>query len=202
MWRLTLSTTLAHRSRLLLTWLAVALGVAFVAGSLYAGLEYDTDARAASSRTTRWTRVVAGPTELLHFTPGDSTLEYYAGAPGPPPGAPTLSGSVAGNIVFLTWAPSSSGGVPSSYTLQAGSRPGAADLATLPLQRATSYTTAAPNGGYYLRVVPANRFGPGAPSNELFLRVGPEPCTAPPGPVTLTFTVAGPVALNESCIDV
>jgi putative ABC transport system permease protein len=34
MWRLTLSTTLAHRGRLALTWLAVALGVAFVAGSL------------------------------------------------------------------------------------------------------------------------------------------------------------------------
>jgi putative ABC transport system permease protein len=34
MWRLTLSNALAHRSRLALTWLAVALGVAFVAGSL------------------------------------------------------------------------------------------------------------------------------------------------------------------------
>ena len=34
MWRLTLANALAHRSRLALTWLAVALGVAFVAGSL------------------------------------------------------------------------------------------------------------------------------------------------------------------------
>lgn len=34
MWRLTLTNALAHRSRLALTWLAVALGVAFVAGSL------------------------------------------------------------------------------------------------------------------------------------------------------------------------
>lgn len=34
MWRLTVSNALAHRSRLALTWLAVALGVAFVAGSL------------------------------------------------------------------------------------------------------------------------------------------------------------------------
>ncbi|MDN5795900.1 MAG: ABC transporter permease [Intrasporangium sp.] len=34
MWRLTLRNALAHRSRLALTWLAVALGVAFVAGSL------------------------------------------------------------------------------------------------------------------------------------------------------------------------
>ncbi len=34
MWHLTLSNALAHRSRLALTWLAVALGVAFVTGSL------------------------------------------------------------------------------------------------------------------------------------------------------------------------
>lgn len=34
MWRLTLTNAVAHRSRLALTWLAVALGVAFVAGSL------------------------------------------------------------------------------------------------------------------------------------------------------------------------
>ena len=34
MLRLTIANALAHRSRLALTWLAVALGVAFVAGSL------------------------------------------------------------------------------------------------------------------------------------------------------------------------
>ncbi|MGN6688010.1 MAG: FtsX-like permease family protein [Actinomycetales bacterium] len=34
MWRLSLANALAHRSRLALTWLAVALGVAFVTGSL------------------------------------------------------------------------------------------------------------------------------------------------------------------------
>jgi len=169
----------------------VPSSAAFVAGSLYAGLEYDTDALSASSRTTRWNRVVAGPRELLHITAGDGTLEYYPGQPGPTPGAPTLAGSVSGNIVSLTWAPASSGGVPSSYTLYAGSQPGAADLATLPVQLATSFVTPAPNGGYYLRVVGRNRFGPGSPSNELYLRVGPEPCTSPPNPVTLAFTVAG-----------
>jgi hypothetical protein len=82
--------------------------------------------------------------------------------------------------------------MPSSYTLYAGSQPGAADLATLPVQLATSFATAAPNGGYYVRVVGQNRFGPGAPSNELYLRVGPEPCTSPPNPGTLAFTTAGP----------
>ena len=34
MWRLTLANTLAHRSRLVLTWVAVALGVAFAAGGM------------------------------------------------------------------------------------------------------------------------------------------------------------------------
>jgi hypothetical protein len=169
----------------------VPSSAAFVTGSVYAGVEYDTDALSASSRATRWNRVVAGPQELLHITAGDRTLEYYQGLPGPTPGAPTLSGSVAGNIVSLAWTPASSGGTPSSYTLYAGSQPGAADLATLPLQRATSLITPAPNGGYYLRVVGQNRFGAGSPSNELFVRVGPEPCTSPPNPGMLFFLVAG-----------
>jgi hypothetical protein len=168
----------------------VPSSAAFVAGSLYAGVEYDTDALSASSRTTRWSRVVAGPRELLHITAGDGTLEYYAGQPGPTPGPPTLTGSVSGNVVSLAWAPAPSGGVPSSYTLLAGSQPGAANLAILPLQRARSFTTPAPNGAYFLRVVAGNRFGPGPPSNELFLRVGPEQCTAAPNPGTLAFTVA------------
>lgn len=171
---------------------SVPASAAFVAGSLYAGLEYDTDAFVASSRTTRWNEVIAGPQELLHISAGDGTLEYYAGLPGATPDAPTLAGSVSGSVVSLAWTPAPSGGAPSSYTLLAGSAPGGADLATLSLRGATSFTTSAPNGGYYVRVVPRNRFGPGSPSNELFLRVGPEPCTTPPpSPGTLAFTVAG-----------
>ncbi|MDH4065192.1 MAG: hypothetical protein OEW19_12395, partial [Acidobacteriota bacterium] len=170
----------------------VPTSAAFVAGSLYAGLEYNTDALVASSRTTRWNTVVSGPHELLHITAGDGTLEYYAGMPGPPPGAPTLVGSVSGSVVSLAWTPSPSGGVPSSYTLLAGSAPGAADLAAFALRGATSFTTSAPDGGYFVRVVPRNRFGPGPPSNEVFLRVGPVRCTAPPSsPEMLAFTVAG-----------
>ena len=170
----------------------VPTSAAFVAGSLYAGLEYNTDALVASSRTTRWNKVVSGPHELLHITAGDGALEYYAGMPGPTPGAPTLGGSVSGSVVSLAWTPAPSGGVASSYALIAGSMPGAADVAAFTLRGATSFTTPAPNGGYFVRVVPRNRFGPGPPSNELFLRVGPERCTAPPpSPGTLAFTVAG-----------
>ena len=135
---------------------------------------------------------MSGPTELLHITAGDGTLEYYAGLPGPPPGAPTLVGAVAGSIVTLAWTPAPSGGVPSSYTLLAGSAPESADVATFPLAGATSYATSAPNGGYFVRVVPQNRFGTGPPSNEVYLRVGPEACTGPPpSPGALAFTVAG-----------
>jgi hypothetical protein len=170
----------------------VPSSAAFVAGSLYAGLEYDTDALAPSSRTTRWNTVIAGPNQLLHLTAGDATLEYYAAQPGPTPEAPTLTGAVAGRVVSLAWEPAPSGGVPSSYTLLAGSRPGAADVAVLAVGGATSYATFAPDGGYYVRVVPRNRFGAGPPSNEIFLRVGPEPCTTPPpSPGSLAFMVAG-----------
>lgn len=170
----------------------VPASAAFVAGSLYTGLEYDTDALAPSSRATRWNTVISGPNELLHITAGDATLEYYAGAPGPTPEAPNLTGTVVGRVVSLAWTPAPSGGVPSSYTLLAGSRPGVPDVAILPVGSATSYATVAPDGGYYIRVVARNRFGSGPPSNEVFLRVGPEPCTTPPpSPASLAFMVAG-----------
>ncbi len=169
---------------------AIPRSAAYVAGGLYAGLEYDPDARVATSRRTRWNRVISAPNALLHLTV-DQTLDYYTGLPGQTPGAPTLTGSVLANVVALAWTPSATGGIPSNYTLVAGSQPGVGNIATFNLA-ATTFRTQAPNGGYYIRVIPRNRYGPGTPSNEIFLRVGPEPCTVPPpAPQSLAFTVAG-----------
>lgn len=170
----------------------VPTSAAFAGGRLYAGLEYDTEARAATSRTTTWNTVVSGPDALVHVLSADGTVEYYVAQPGVVPGAPTLSGSVSGAIVALAWTPDPAGGSVSSYVLQVGSVSGASDIATFPMGKATSFTTPAPNGGYYVRIVPRNSFGPGPASNELFLRVGPPPCTLPPPtPNPLTFTKAG-----------
>jgi hypothetical protein len=170
----------------------VPTSVAYVGGRLYAGLEYDVDGRVATARTTTWNTVVTGPDALVHVLDSDGTVEYYAATPGVVPGAPTLAGSVTGSVVTLTWSANPAGGPVSSYTIQVGSVPGGADLATFPMGPATSFTTPAPNGGYYVRVVPRNGFGAGPASNEVFLRVGPPPCSLPPStPNPLTFTKAG-----------
>lgn len=169
----------------------IPTGAAYVAGGVYAGLEYDPDGLGPTSRATRWSTVSGGPSELLHVTAADGTLEFYPGQPGPTPGSPALSASVSGNIVVLSWTPAA-GAAPTSYTLFAGSAPGASNIVAFAMGPATSLVTAAPDGGYYVRVVPRNRFGAGTPSNEVFVRVGPEPCTtAPPSPTDLAFTAAG-----------
>jgi hypothetical protein len=60
---------------------------------------------------------------------------------------------------------------PTGYVLQAGSGPSATDLAALPVA-GTSFSTGAPPGTYYARVVGVNAFGSGPPSNELIITVG------------------------------
>jgi hypothetical protein len=89
-----------------------------------------------------------------------------------PPGAPTnLSGSVTGGLVSLSWLANSTGCPPTSYVLQAGSATGSSNLASLPLTT-TSFSTTAPVGSYYVRVVAVNAFGTSAPSGEIIVPVG------------------------------
>ena len=125
----------------------------------------------ATARTTRWDKVVAGPAELLHLVARDGTVEYYTALPGTPPGAPVLASTVVGNVVTLSWTPDPAGGAPSSYNLLAGSAPGAANLASFIVRGAASLTTPAPDGTYYVRVIPRNGFGPG-PAVERSARAG------------------------------
>ncbi len=161
---------------------------AFVGGRLYAGLEYDVDAGTPTGRQTRWGRVTADATGLLHLL-DDGSLEYYPAEPGTPPAAPTLTATAIDNTVFASWIPSSSGGSPTSYTLFAGSAPGAVDLASIQIRGATSFTATAPNGVYYLTVVARNAHGASVRSNEVPVQLG---CVAPPpAPGTLSFLKGG-----------
>jgi hypothetical protein len=161
---------------------------AFAACRLYAGLEYDVDAGTPTARTTRWNRVAADDRGLVHLL-DDGTIDYYKVIPGNVPGAPTLTGTSVGNTVSLSWIPAPSGGAPTSYTLRAGSAPGATDLATIPLRNTTTFSATAPTRLYYLTVVARNVCGPSAPSNEIAVQAG---CVvAPPAPGPLTFTTAG-----------
>ncbi|MCC7178955.1 MAG: carboxypeptidase regulatory-like domain-containing protein [Acidobacteria bacterium] len=90
-----------------------------------------------------------------------------------PPGAPTaLAYSLSGSTVNLTWtAPTE--GAPTSYTLEAGSGPGLADLLRQDTgSAATSLAYAGvPPGRYYVRVRAVNSLGAGVASNEVVVIV-------------------------------
>jgi hypothetical protein len=74
----------------------------------------------------------------------------------------------------LTWAAASSGPVATTYIVEAGSLPGASDLAQVP--NGPSPMLVAPgvaNGTYYVRVRGANAAGVGPTSAEVVVIVGP-----------------------------
>ncbi len=75
-----------------------------------------------------------------------------------PPDAPVgLTSAVSGPTVWLAWAGSHDA---SSYVLEAGSRPGAADLMTVDLETAEqAFTAAASPGTYFMRVRARNECG-------------------------------------------
>lgn len=95
-----------------------------------------------------------------------------------PPGAPALvAAQVASNPIQLTWSPGP-GGSPTSYTVYAGTSPGASNLAVAPVGLATSISANAPAGmRIYVRVIAANAAG-SATSNEVSFTLA-----APPAPV-------------------
>jgi hypothetical protein len=99
------------------------------------------------------------------------------------PGAPALSlAQVTANPVTLSWSPGA-GGTPSSYTVYAGTAPGASNLAVAPMGAATSITAVAPVGSpIYVRVVATNAAG-SATSNEVQFTVA---APAVPGIPTLS----------------
>ena len=112
------------------------------------------------------------------------------------PDAPTnLASSVSGGTVTLTWVAPSSGDPATSYVIQAGSAPGASNVAGFDTgSAATSLTVSdVASGAYYVHVRSRNAAGVSAPSNEiLLLVVNTSSCTSPPaGPTALVAAVSG-----------
>ncbi|MDH4062966.1 MAG: fibronectin type III domain-containing protein [Acidobacteriota bacterium] len=84
------------------------------------------------------------------------------------PGSATpLSHAVSGSRVSLAWAAADAA---IDYVLEAGTSPGAADVAQLPVGT-TSFAATAPPGTYYVRVRPRSACGSGAWSNEVVVSV-------------------------------
>jgi hypothetical protein len=111
-----------------------------------------------------------------------------------PPSAPVgLRSSVAGNNVTVAWDPVLADVIArpsaaSSYTLQAGTAPGLANLFNASVGPATSASGVLAAGTYYWRVIAVNGAGQSLPSSEAQFVVG---CTAPQPPAAFTFSVSG-----------
>ncbi|MEZ5290799.1 MAG: hypothetical protein R2745_06930 [Vicinamibacterales bacterium] len=126
-------------------------------------------------------------------------VAFTAGAPSctAAPEAPSKPSTVvAGNTVIVSWA-GEPGSAPASYTLQAGTSSGLANIGAIPIGAATSFSTGGvPPGAYFVRVVGANTCGPSPASADGVLAVGG--AAGPPGaPINLTTTTApGSVSLS------
>lgn len=102
-----------------------------------------------------------------------------------------------GSSVLLNWLAPNDGGAPTSYSIEAGSGTGLADLANVPTgSTALSFGAGGvPDGTYFVRVRASNSIGVSPPSNEATLVVG---CTGAPGPpaaLTIVTNSGGTVAL-------
>jgi len=102
-----------------------------------------------------------------------------------PPG--NLVADWSGSQATLRWgaaAADSSSAEPSEYVLEAGSAPGMADVARVPMGSATTFSVNVTSGAYFVRVRAVNSRGDSNPSREIVV--------AAPG------TAAAPTGLNAS----
>ena len=121
------------------------------------------------------------------------------GCTGPPSAPSGLVTNVNGTAVAVAW-PAVSGAT--GYVLEAGSGPGAADLAVVPLGTPGLMATA-PNGTYFIRVRALNTCGSSSPSPDVQLEVGgdggpglPPPMPPPPSGSNPIFGSVDPVILG------
>jgi VCBS repeat protein/fibronectin type III domain protein len=109
-------------------------------------------------------------------------------------GPTSLTSSVAGSTLSLTWQPPSSA-PPTSYVVEAGSTSGAANLAASDTGSAATTLTVpnVPAGTYFVRVRARSLGGLTAPSNEIVVTVGGGGggCAGIQAPANLAASVSG-----------
>jgi hypothetical protein len=106
--------------------------------------------------------------------------------------APTaVTAAVSGFTATVRWQP---GAAPAatSYVVEAGTAPGAADLARFSVGAATEVSGTLPPGRYYVRVYGVDDEGESVASEEVLLQV-PSGVALPAAPGTLSSGVNGPV---------
>ena len=90
--------------------------------------------------------------------------------------------------ITLAWDPPDEG-EPTTYVIEAGSRPGRADVTVFEVAAIAQprlHVAAVPAGTYYVRVRASNSAGISEPSNEIVVSVGNSYCFVPAAPAGLT----------------
>ena len=99
-----------------------------------------------------------------------------------PRAATGLSWSVSNGQVSLLWTAPTTGCAADDYVIAAGLSAGLSNVAVMAVN-ATTFSTEAPPGTYFVRVFARNRAGTASASNEVTVVV-PAPCTTAPLPPT------------------
>jgi hypothetical protein len=103
--------------------------------------------------------------------PSEEIVMRVSAASCPLPNAPrNVSATVASEIVTLDWEPSATGGPAAGYVIEAGSSPGAPNVAIITLD-ATSLSLSAPAGRYFVRLRAMGASGASEPSPEVVIVV-------------------------------
>jgi predicted phage tail protein len=172
------ATTLPTQS---VTWPAAELTLALPAGTYYARV-----------------RAVNGTGTSAPSPEASVVVTELSPIPGPPG---NFFARTSGRTVSLFWTASAAGEPATSYTIEAGSAPGLANLAQLVTGTPASSLNVpnVPPGTYWVRVRGSNAAGVGAPSQNVAIVMGSSSgCVGLPGaPVLLTPVVSGNnVSLN------
>jgi predicted phage tail protein len=111
-----------------------------------------------------------------NLSPSSTEIAFTVGVCGTAPAAPTsLQAVVSGSTIVFAWTAPSGGCAATSYLLQAGSSPGASNLANSPVSGTTLTATNVGNGTYYVRVIAVNAVGQSPASNEVVVTLPPTP---------------------------
>lgn len=133
------------------------------------------------SRTADGTE--SAPSAPVHLTVGPGGASV--------PRAPLdLTASTTGSTVTLGWASATDGPAAQGFVLEAGSGPGAADLARLTVPAAGVAVSEVPAGVYFVRVRASNATGESAPTADVQVVVGAV-ATPPAAPSQLRAAVRG-----------
>ena len=153
-------------------------------------LEHTAELGGSLGGVASFGRDLQGELYLLTFSGIVRKIVAGGALPNPPQ---NLQVVVTGSTVTVSWTPPPSGAVPAGYQLEAGSAPGAANLAIVPAAVTTLTFPGIPPGTYYVRVRSLGGGSASAPSNEVGVVVGGGGgCTAaPPAPTGLSSSLNG-----------